>query len=333
MPGAAGRARLAALALAWGRALGEFGATLMFAGSFSGVTQTVPLAIYADFADGLRRRAGALGGAGRVSAALLLVGQAGRAAPGVGGVGGDARALRLGAALRRLRPRGRVSTSRRRVPGAGRALGRRQDDACCASSPGCCSPVAGVVSLRRRGLARHRARRRRGARAAPLRLRLPGLRPVRAPERVAERRLRDARRRAAASAASARGELLERFGLGERCATRGPATLSGGERQRVALARALAARAAGAAARRAAVGARRRHARRGRARELARACWPRLRVPRSSSPTTSHEAAAAGRARGRARRAARSSRTGTAVGARRAPGVRRSSPTSRAPWC
>lgn len=40
----------AGLALAWGRALGEFGATLMFAGSFRGITQTVPLAIYADFA-------------------------------------------------------------------------------------------------------------------------------------------------------------------------------------------------------------------------------------------------------------------------------------------
>lgn len=38
------------LALAWGRALGEFGATLMFAGSFRGVTQTAPLAIYERFA-------------------------------------------------------------------------------------------------------------------------------------------------------------------------------------------------------------------------------------------------------------------------------------------
>jgi molybdate transport system permease protein len=36
-------------ALALGRALGEFGATLMFAGSFQGVTQTAPLAIYAQF--------------------------------------------------------------------------------------------------------------------------------------------------------------------------------------------------------------------------------------------------------------------------------------------
>jgi molybdate transport system permease protein len=37
-------------ALAWGRALGEFGATLMFAGSFVGITQTAPLAIYDRFA-------------------------------------------------------------------------------------------------------------------------------------------------------------------------------------------------------------------------------------------------------------------------------------------
>lgn len=37
---------LAGLALAWGRALGEFGATLIFAGSFRGITETTPLAIY-----------------------------------------------------------------------------------------------------------------------------------------------------------------------------------------------------------------------------------------------------------------------------------------------
>jgi molybdate transport system permease protein len=40
----------AGFALAWGRALGEFGATLMFAGSFQGITQTAPLAIYGSFA-------------------------------------------------------------------------------------------------------------------------------------------------------------------------------------------------------------------------------------------------------------------------------------------
>lgn len=34
------------LALGWGRALGEFGATMMFAGNLPGKTQTLPLAIY-----------------------------------------------------------------------------------------------------------------------------------------------------------------------------------------------------------------------------------------------------------------------------------------------
>lgn len=43
----------AGLALAWARALGEFGATLMFAGSIRGITQTVPLAIYERFATDL----------------------------------------------------------------------------------------------------------------------------------------------------------------------------------------------------------------------------------------------------------------------------------------
>jgi molybdate transport system permease protein len=40
---------LAGFSLAFGRALGEFGATLMFAGSFPGTTQTAPLAIFAEF--------------------------------------------------------------------------------------------------------------------------------------------------------------------------------------------------------------------------------------------------------------------------------------------
>ena len=44
------RAGLAAgFALALARGLGEFGATMMFAGSLQGVTQTLPLAIYAEF--------------------------------------------------------------------------------------------------------------------------------------------------------------------------------------------------------------------------------------------------------------------------------------------
>lgn len=40
-------ALLGGLAVGWARALGEFGATLMFAGSLPGRTQTLPIAIYA----------------------------------------------------------------------------------------------------------------------------------------------------------------------------------------------------------------------------------------------------------------------------------------------
>jgi molybdate transport system permease protein len=40
---------LAGMALTWARALGEFGATITFAGNFQGRTQTLPLAIYLSF--------------------------------------------------------------------------------------------------------------------------------------------------------------------------------------------------------------------------------------------------------------------------------------------
>jgi len=40
-------ALLAGAVMAWARALGEFGGTIIFAGSFQGVTQTIPLAIFA----------------------------------------------------------------------------------------------------------------------------------------------------------------------------------------------------------------------------------------------------------------------------------------------
>jgi molybdate transport system permease protein len=46
---AASRGLVTGAALAWGRALGEFGATLLFAGSLRGVTQTAPLAIFERF--------------------------------------------------------------------------------------------------------------------------------------------------------------------------------------------------------------------------------------------------------------------------------------------
>lgn len=63
---------LAGLALAWGRALGEFGATLMFAGSLTGITQTATLAIYNQFSSNFTG-ALALGAVlVAISAALLL---------------------------------------------------------------------------------------------------------------------------------------------------------------------------------------------------------------------------------------------------------------------
>jgi molybdate transport system permease protein len=37
---------VAGAVLAWARALGEFGATITFAGNYPGTTQTMPLAIY-----------------------------------------------------------------------------------------------------------------------------------------------------------------------------------------------------------------------------------------------------------------------------------------------
>src|SRR3954470_6632842 len=46
----AGSGLAAGEALAFARGLGEFGATIMFAGSLQGVTQTLPLAIYSAFA-------------------------------------------------------------------------------------------------------------------------------------------------------------------------------------------------------------------------------------------------------------------------------------------
>ncbi len=53
--------------LTWARALGEFGATIMFAGNLVGVTQTMPLAVY------LGLESGDLDGAVALSAVLVVV--------------------------------------------------------------------------------------------------------------------------------------------------------------------------------------------------------------------------------------------------------------------
>jgi len=44
-----GRILLSGAILTWTRALGEFGATILFAGNLEGVTQTMPMAIYLGF--------------------------------------------------------------------------------------------------------------------------------------------------------------------------------------------------------------------------------------------------------------------------------------------
>jgi molybdate transport system permease protein len=48
----AGAALAAGLVMSWARALGEFGATIMFAGNFAGRTQTLPLVVYSEFQAG-----------------------------------------------------------------------------------------------------------------------------------------------------------------------------------------------------------------------------------------------------------------------------------------
>jgi molybdate transport system permease protein len=63
---------IAGLALSFARGLGEFGATIMFAGSLRGVTQTLPLAIYAEFAVNFDTSL-AMGGVLVLISALLLL--------------------------------------------------------------------------------------------------------------------------------------------------------------------------------------------------------------------------------------------------------------------
>ena len=48
----AGAALAAGLVMSWARSLGEFGATIMFAGNIEGRTQTLPLVVYGEFQSG-----------------------------------------------------------------------------------------------------------------------------------------------------------------------------------------------------------------------------------------------------------------------------------------
>jgi molybdate transport system permease protein len=67
----AGAALAAGMVMAWARALGEFGATIMFAGNIVGRTQTLPLFVYAEFQSSLDASIAA--GAVLVVAALVVL--------------------------------------------------------------------------------------------------------------------------------------------------------------------------------------------------------------------------------------------------------------------
>ena len=69
---------IAGLALSFARGLGEFGATIMFAGSLQRVTQTLPLAIYAEFDQNFDATL-AMSGALVLISVLLLLGPQNRA--------------------------------------------------------------------------------------------------------------------------------------------------------------------------------------------------------------------------------------------------------------
>jgi molybdate transport system permease protein len=77
----------AGAALALGRALGEFGATLMFAGSFQGITQTVPLAIYDRFSTNFDSALALSAVLVAVSAAILLSVKLFQGSEALGGAG------------------------------------------------------------------------------------------------------------------------------------------------------------------------------------------------------------------------------------------------------
>ena len=210
-------------ALAFARGVGEFGATIIFAGSFQGVTQTLPLAIYAEFERDFDT-ALAIGALLIVFSAALLL--AVKLVPSWTRpeLALDLRlprrsfdlevALRVGAeTLALVGPSGSGKSSvLRAIAGLER-------------------PAAGRIALGDEVLVRRRA----AASTCPPRTRTVGLlfqEYALFPHlTVAQNVAFGGRDRA--------GELLGRMGIAHLARAR-PAELSGGERQRVALARALA---------------------------------------------------------------------------------------------
>ena len=169
----------AGAALAFARGLGEFGATIMFAGSLQGVTQTLSLAVYeqfdVDFDTALAIGAELVA----ASAALLLaVKLIPSWRPSTQSFPTPFRSFDLELTLdvgADPRARRAVRSGQVERPPGGR---------------GPPAPGSGAHRARRRDLARHDARDRRRS-GAPLGWpRLPGLRAVPAPQRPPQRRLR-----------------------------------------------------------------------------------------------------------------------------------------------
>ena len=151
---------LAGAAMSWARALGEFGATITFAGNMPGVTQTMPLAVYLALQSDLDAAIALSVLLLLVSLTVLLAIRLSPLAPRRAGRPCSTRASLSSAARSR-------STSRsRRAPAAPRcwwARAARARPRCCGCSPGSTGWTTGCVALgggalRRRDAGLHRAR-------------------------------------------------------------------------------------------------------------------------------------------------------------------------------
>ncbi len=213
----------AAAAVAFARGIGEFGATILFAGSFQGATQTLPLAVYFDFSGDNLDQAIAIGVLLLVvSAAILLTSKLLARLLDVLDI--DITLARRAFDLRAALSVGAETVVLVGPSGAGKTSLLR-------AVAGLERPLAGRIALRRRDVVRRRSGAPpecQSAAASAICRRTTGC----FPHLTVAGNIRFAAKRD-------RPDLLERFGIAHLARAR-PNQLSGGERQRVALARALA---------------------------------------------------------------------------------------------